>query len=202
MAKIVSKIATPIIITGIFIIVIFAALDYSRLDFNFYLVFSILVLYVFFFGFAVGQNFVSPLKKILNRGVELTKGDLSSRVYLESKDELGELARVFNELADKLEENKTTIEATQKGIDIKVRARTEALEETIAALEQKVKNRTFELERMINDSKKIQEEVKNKEAEMSELKKEINNFKVNVGSKPRKKAKIADSDAPVDIKET
>ena len=106
MANITSKIAFPIIITGLFIITVFVALDYSRLDANFYIVFSIVIIYVFLFGFAIGQNFVSPLKKILQRAGELTKGDLSSRVYLESKDEIGELAKVFNEIADKLEENK------------------------------------------------------------------------------------------------
>ncbi|MEK7080461.1 MAG: HAMP domain-containing protein [Patescibacteria group bacterium] len=189
MAKIISKIAFPIILTGIFAIIVFIALDYSVLNINFYIVFSVFVVYVFFFGFAIGQNFVSPLKKIIQRAYELTKGDLSSRVYLESKDELEELAKVFNELADKLEENKSTIEATEKGVDIKVKARTEALEETITALEQKVKNRTFELEKMISDSQKLQEGAKNKEIEMSELKKEINNFKKGLG-KPKRKTLV------------
>jgi len=189
MAKIISKIATPIILTGIFTIIVFVALDYSRLDFNFYMVFSILIIYVFFFGFAIGQNFVSPLKKILQRAVELTKGDLSSRVYLESKDELGELAKVFNELADKLEENKSTIEATEKGVDIKVKARTESLEETIMALEQKIKNRTFELEKMISDSQKLQKDAKNKEIEVGELRQEINSFKKGLG-KPKKRVLV------------
>ncbi|MEK7562441.1 MAG: HAMP domain-containing protein [Patescibacteria group bacterium] len=159
MPSVISKIAFPIILTGLFVITVFIALDYGRLDTNFYIVFSIVVVYVFLFGFAVGQNFVSPLKKILQRAEELTRGNLSSRVYLESKDELGELAKVFNELADKLEENKSTIEATERGVDIKVKARTEALEETITALEQKVKNRSLELEKMINDSKKLKEEI-------------------------------------------
>ena len=189
MAKIISKIATPIILTGIFTIIVFVALDYSRLDFNFYMVFSILIIYVFFFGFAIGQNFVSPLKKILQRAVELTKGDLSSRVYLESKDELGELAKVFNELADKLEENKSTIEATEKGVDIKVKARTESLEETIMALEQKIKNRTFELEKMISDFQKLQKDAKNKEIEVGELRQEINSFKKGLG-KPKKRVLV------------
>jgi len=177
MPSIISKIAFPIILTGLFVITVFVALDYNRIDANFYIVFSILVLYVFFFGFAIGQNFVSPIRKILERAVELTKGNLSSRVYLETKDELGELAKIFNELADKLEENKSTIEATEKGVDIKVKARTEALEETITALEQKVKNRTFELQKMISDSQKLQEGAKNKEVEISELKKQIDSLK-------------------------
>ncbi len=177
MANITFKIALPIIFSGLFIITVFAALDYSRLDINFYIVFSIVVVYVFLFGFAVGQNFVSPVKKILQRALDLSKGNLSSRVYLETKDELGELAKVFNELADKLEENKSIIEATEKRVDIKVKARTEALEETISALEQKVKNRTLELEKMINDSQKLQEGAKNKEAEISDLKKQMDGLK-------------------------
>lgn len=188
MPNIAYKIALPIILTGLFIVTVFVALNYNSLDANFYIVFSIVVIYVFLFGFAAGQNFVSPLKKILQRADELIKGNLSSRVYLESKDELGELAKAFNELAEKLEENKSAIETAEKGVDIKVRARTESLEEIINALEQKVKNRTLELERMMGDSKKLQEEAKSKEAEISELKRQIGSLKPKKTTKKNKDA--------------
>jgi len=193
MANITVKIALPIILTGLFIITVFVALDYSRLDANFYIVFLIVIFYVFFFGFAVGQNFVSPVKKILQKAGDLIRGDLSSRVYLGSKDELGDLAKVFNKIADKLEENKAIIETIEKGVDIKVKARTEALEETINALEQKVKNRTIELERLIEEASSLHTNIKNKETEAVQLKEELAclSQKLSKHSKPKKEVKEA-----------
>lgn len=148
------KIALPIILTGIFIIVIFMALESDKLNASFYIVFLLIAIYVFLFGFATGQKFSSPVKKILQKATDLSEGNLATRVYIEDKDELGELARIFNRIAEGLEESRNKTEKSEKSVDIKVRARTQALEETICALEQKVKNRTIELERLISELEK------------------------------------------------
>lgn len=167
------KVAIPIIIAGIFIMTVFIAINYERLDANFYIVFALVSAYVFLFGFATGQRFASPVKKLLQRATDLSQGDFKTRVYLENKDELGELAQIFNKIADELEESKSQTETTEKSVDIKVKARTQALEEVINALEQKVKNRTFELQKIANESQKINEKTKIKEEETAQLKKEI-----------------------------
>ena len=190
MPNITSKIALSIILAGLFIVTVFTAMDYNRLDFNFYVVFSAVVVYIFLFGFAVGQNYSLPIKELIKKANELAKGNLSSRVYLESKDELADLAKVLNKLAEKLEQSKTAVEESEREIDIKVKARTEAFQETITALDQKVRNRTIELEKMIADFQKLQENIKNKGTEIIELKKGINVFQPNPASKP-KKVKIA-----------
>ncbi|MBI3631706.1 MAG: HAMP domain-containing protein [Candidatus Staskawiczbacteria bacterium] len=176
-SNILLKIATPIIITGIFIITIFIALNYEKLDMNFYIVFTLVTIYIFFFGFATGQRFTMPVKKLLKRATDLSEGDLTARIYLENKDEFGDLAKVFNKIADELEESRSQTEATEKSVGIKVKAKTQALEETINALEQKVKNRTLELQKMIDESNKIQEKTKNKEVEAEQLKKELSRLK-------------------------
>lgn len=154
------KVATPIILVGLFIITVFISFNYERLDLTFYIIFSLIIVYVFLFGFATGQRFVAPIRKILNRAIDLSKGDLKARAYLESKDELSELAKAFNEIAEKLEQSQNNEEQTEKSVDVKIRARTQALEETIIALEQKIKNRTMELERATESLKKIQNDLK------------------------------------------
>ena len=126
MSKLRSKIALPIILAGIFAIAVFIAIDHERLDPNFYIILSLLAVYVFCFGFATGHTFASPVKKLLDRATELSKGNLSSRVYLETKDELAELAKVFNKIADELQESYAQKENTEKSVDIKVKARTQA----------------------------------------------------------------------------
>lgn len=194
MSKLSSKIAFPMILAGAFAITVFIALDHDRLDFSFYLVIFLLAVYVFFFGFATGQNFASPIKKLLDKAEQLSHGNLSSRVYLETKDELADLAIVFNEIAQKLEESRNQEEKTEKSVDIKVRARTKALEETINALEQKVKNRTIELDKLIKESGKIQENMKTKETETVQLKKELTDFKQKLGKDDRLEQEVPVSD--------
>lgn len=188
MAKISAKLAFPIILAGFFVIIIFMAVDYQQIDAKIYVILALLTIYVFFFGFATGQRFASPVKKLLQRAEDLSKGNLSSRLYLETKDEFGDLARAFNKIAEAMENSQTKMESTEKSVDIKVRARTQEMEETINALEQKVKNRTIELDRLVDESEKLQQLAKNREAEVMQLKTEINSLKLKVGKyiKPRK----------------
>lgn len=177
MAKFTTKIVIPIILVGIFAIAVFIAVGSEQLGPGFYIVALFFAIYVFFFGLAIGQNLSSPMKKLLDKAVELSKGNLSSRVYLETKDEFSELANIFNKIAEELEASREQEANAEKSVGIKVKARTQELEETINALEQKVKNRTIELERLIEESGKLQEAVENKGAETEELRKELDSLK-------------------------
>jgi len=185
MNKITFKIALPIILTGFFAIIIFIALDYGKIPNEVYFVFLFLSIYIFLFGFAVGQNIASPLEKLLKRAIELSRGDLKTRVYLETKDELGELSRVFNKIAQDLEESKNANLVAEETIDIKVKARTQSLEETIYALEQKVKNRTIELDKAIGEIEKVRQELKSKETELASIKLNNDNSKKTVNKKSK-----------------
>jgi len=185
MNKITFKIALPIILTGFFAIIIFIALDYGKIPNEVYFVFLFLSIYIFLFGFAVGQNIASPLEKLLKRAIELSRGDLKTRVYLETKDELGELSRVFNKIAQDLEESKNANLVAEETIDIKVKARTQSLEETIYALEQKVKNRTIELDKAIGEVEKLRQELKSKETELASIKLNNDNSKKTVNKKSK-----------------
>lgn len=173
------KISIPIILAGIFVATIFISFNYESLNWSFYVVLLGLVLFVFFFGFAMGQNLASPVRKILSRAIDLNNGDLKTRVYLETKDELAELARTFNEIAEKLEESRANEEKAQSSVGIKVRAKTQALEETITALEQKIRNRTAELQKLADEAKKMQEKTGVRESEVAELKRQINTLKAS-----------------------
>jgi methyl-accepting chemotaxis protein len=162
MAKLTTKIAIPIILIGIFSIFIFLAIGSGQSGIRFYIIAISFAVCVFFFGLAVGQSFTSPIKRLLESASELSRGNLFSRADLETKDELAELANVFNKIAEELQASREQQESTEKSVGIKVKARTQELEETINALEQKVKNRTIELERLIEETNKLKESVKNK----------------------------------------
>ena len=181
MPKLTFKIAIPIILAGIFAVIILMSIGLVQTGPEFYLVILSLVVFIFFFGLATGQEISTPIKKLLDRAVELSDGNLSSRVYLETKDELAELANIFNKIAEELQASHDQEVNTEKSLNIKVKARTNDLEETISALEQKVKNRTAELERLTEESNKLQEDVKNRIIETTQLKKELDNFKQKFG---------------------
>jgi len=151
MSKLSTKIAFPIILSSIFAISVFIAVDYEELRPSFYLVLLFVAIYVFFFGYATGERFASPVKELLERANKLSEGDLSNRIYLDTKDEISELAKIYNKMAEELEASCEREKNTEKSVDIKVRAKTQALEETINALEQKINNRTIELQRLAKE---------------------------------------------------
>lgn len=183
MSKLSFKVAYPIIIAGIFIMVVFMALNYQSADVSFYIILSTLVAYIFLFGFATGQNFSSPVKKMLEIAENLNKGNLKSRFYMEGKDELGELARAFNRVADNLEESRYETEKMEKSVDMKVRAKTQEMEEVIGALEKKVQNRTADNQRMFAKINELQQQAMAREKEFMGLKNQVGALRKNQTSK-------------------
>lgn len=169
MSSISLKIAYPIIITGLFIIVIFIAATYQILDANFYIILIPLTAFLFLFGFATGQRFASPVKELLKDADYLSKGNVKVRFYPEGRDELGQLAKIFNKLAEEFEKNKSEV----KTLDTKVKLRTQTLEGIINVLEQKVKNRTAEFQRAAEDLERNQVQLKSKDMEIADLKNQV-----------------------------
>jgi len=183
--------------------IIFIALNYGAMSKEVYFVFIALSIYVFLFGFATGQNFATPVKKLLKRATELSQGDLKTRVYLETKDEFGELSKIFNKIAQDLEESKQAGSRAEESIDIKVKAKTQALDETISALEQKVRNRTLELDKVIKEIERQRDEVKNKDEEIAKLKVQIEDAKkIVIPDITEKPKKVSVKKNKVEIKET
>lgn len=186
MNKITFKIAFPIILTGLFSIVIFIAAGYGKLDQGFYIIFLVFSIYIFLFGVATGENLSGPIKKLIQRATLLSEGDLRTRIYLETKDEFGELGKIFNKIAEDLEESKIAGIRAEEATDIKVKARTQTLEEVISALEQKVRNRTIELDKAIKELENEKQGENSKDAEVSTLKQEIERLKIELTNSQNK----------------
>jgi len=185
-----SKIAYYIIIAGLFIIAAFVAANYQNLTTSLYIMALLLSVYVFFFGFAVGQQFTAPVKKLLKEVNKLGTGDLKSRFYTRSRDEIGQLSNTFNKIAAQLEETYAEKERIKQLVGVKVEAQTHALEEVIHALEQKVQNKSLELQKIMGDLEKVKEYSRVKESELVDLKDQIVKLKKKTQKKVSKAKEV------------
>lgn len=59
-------------------------------------------------GIIIFRQIVSPLRQMTKAAQLITQGDLSQRVVVTSKDEIGTLATTFNQMAETLEKNQQT----------------------------------------------------------------------------------------------
>ncbi len=62
-----------------------------------------IVLLVIFMGMYLVKSICNPLVEISATAQKLAKGDFSERIAIKNNDEIGELSRVFNDMADELE---------------------------------------------------------------------------------------------------
>jgi methyl-accepting chemotaxis protein len=113
----------------------------------------IALLSAFILVYLIIKLFVDPVKYLVSVATAIQQGDLNKRVEITSNDEFGELGRAFNVMTD-------TLLKTQKGIEQKVKERTHDLE---------VLNREFvgrELQMI-----ELKKTIKNLEDKVSDVKK-------------------------------
>ncbi len=109
-------------------------------------VFSSLLVVVLTFW--VASQITTPLKKLTVGASIIAGGDLSQRVSVSSRDETGELAHAFNEMARSLEE------------------RSQALIDLNRRLEQKVEERTRELQQSHRQVEEAYQELKDTQVQL------------------------------------
>lgn len=75
------------------------------------------------------RSVTGPIEKLLDATERLARGDFGgSMIHVGTRDEVARLARAFNAMASNLLAQHTTLEGSQRELEIKVRERTEALE--------------------------------------------------------------------------
>jgi len=190
MSKLVLKILIPVVLASLFSIAVSIALNYQQLGYDFYIVLILLVFFVFSFGFAVGKEFSNPFEELIKKARALSRGDFSARVYLETKDELKELADIFNKIAQELEESHFDPTLIEKMVQEKIKEKTQSLEETIRFLEEKIKNRSFDLEKTTKELENLRLQLAEKEREIIDLKKELANAFLTKNNKNNSKNKL------------
>lgn len=181
MSKLGKKIAFSIITGGLFIIVSFAAIEYQRLDFSMYNIIGFLIAFIFLFGVAMGQNFAAPVNEILKNADNISKGDLK-RISLKNKtkDEIEDLAKIFDKITQDFQLSKNESESLKTTAELKFKTKTLLSEQVINALEEKIKNRSVDLEKAIAELDVLRRQLKLKDDQIEELTSRLNKKKTKL----------------------
>src|SRR6185436_12927795 len=114
------KITYFIFIAGAFALLSFAALNYQSLNSAVYAILYMLLAFLLLFGMVVARHTARPLEKIIQAANDLADGNVKSRAYVKNNDELGQLAKSLNKIAEKLEKTHQEKEKIQHSVAMKV----------------------------------------------------------------------------------
>ncbi len=115
----------------------YAALD-ARVN-NFFLISSVsLLLLVISFLFLLRTTVIKPISKFRGAVNKIGEGNLDSEIKIKSHDELGDLAKAFNNMINELKISRAEIENYSKTLENKVEERTKELEGSKEELRVKV----------------------------------------------------------------
>ncbi len=75
---------------------------------------------------------VNPLSKLTASARRIAQGDFSARVEVEKKDEVGVVARAFNEMAERVEQHARALEDSKTELEQRVQVRTREVQQMAA----------------------------------------------------------------------
>lgn len=154
-------------------------LNYQNVKNQTFLIFLLIGTFIIFFSVLLSQKITYPIKKLIIGTRELGNGNLAVRIDIKTSDEFEVLADSFNKMAGDLEESYSLIEEEKQSLEIKVAARTRELKELNMNLEERVKERTKQLQDRVDELERLHKLIVGRELKMAELKKEIEKFKKN-----------------------
>ena len=94
------------------------------------------VLISFMVRLLVRRTIINPILNLNEGSKSIAAGNFDSRIQINQKDELGELARTFNGMAESLKESFLKIKEYNELLEEKVKVRTQELQETLDRVQQ------------------------------------------------------------------
>ncbi len=91
--------------------------------------------------------FIKPVKRLVQATEKVAGGDLSQKVEVTTRDEIGTLASSFNRMITSLEESRARIEEYNRTLENKVKERTAELEEALKTLKE-TQSQLIQVEKM------------------------------------------------------
>jgi len=91
-------------------------------------------------SFIIGKRTAKPLKELIKKTEQISKGDFNAKILLNRTDEIGLLASSFNQMTNYLKKSTTSIDK----LNVEIRERKQA--------EEKIKEKSIELEKQFKKS--------------------------------------------------
>ncbi len=85
-------------------------------------------------GSLLARHFTKPIKELLEGIHKVTRGDLKTRLEIQRRDEIGELGRAFNKMAESLGISRRELDEYNRLLEVKVSERTRELKEAQDAI--------------------------------------------------------------------
>ncbi len=143
------------------------------------------LIFIFVATIFFSKLIVDPIKK-LHKGAEIIgKGSLDYKVNIKTGDEIEQLAKEFNRMAETLGQSKAALEEEKALLEKKVAERTKELKRLAESLNEQVKEKTKELQVKLNELEKMNKLMVGRELKMVELKKEIKTLKQDTQKKEK-----------------
>ncbi|HEY83261.1 MAG TPA: HAMP domain-containing protein [Dehalococcoidia bacterium] len=83
-------------------------------------------------AFMVRSAVLNPLSKLSASARRISKGDFSARAEVEKEDEVGMVARTFNEMAERVEQYARALEDSKRELEARVQERTKQVQQMAA----------------------------------------------------------------------
>ncbi len=101
--------------------------------------------------FVISRSISNPITKLRDVTIEISKGDLTKRAEVKSKDEIGELATSFNQMTDEIQKRNEQLEATNEEL--------RAANEELQASEEELRVTNEELQTSNEELRETQEQL-------------------------------------------
>lgn len=142
------------------------------------IIFSIFVLFISVItGLFYGKTISKSIEKLADVAQKIASGDIKQRAVIESKDEMGYLANVFNHMIEKIEKDQKDLKEAEEKLEIRVKERTLELGTLKDNLEKIVTEKTEGLQKNIEELERFKSLAVGRELKMIELKKEMEKLK-------------------------
>jgi|AntAceMinimDraft_18_1070375.scaffolds.fasta_scaffold02594_7 nitrogen fixation/metabolism regulation signal transduction histidine kinase len=148
---------------------------------------TLIIVLGFLVSFFLIKHLIGPIELFIKSTSEIAKGNLNYEIQIKSEDELGQLAKNFNQMTKSLKKSQKQLEETRDILEVKVKARTQELEEQAEGLDEQVKIRTIELQERINELERFHKLTVGRELRMIELKQKIQEFEKQIKHSLQKK---------------
>jgi len=147
-------------------------------------IFSVFILFISVItGLFYGKTISKSIEKLTDVAQKIAAGDIKQRAVIESKDEMGYLANVFNQMIEKIEKDQKDLKEAEEKLEIRVKERILELGTLKDNLEKIVTEKTEGLQKNVDELERFKSLAVGRELKMVELKKEVMELKEQLKEK-------------------